>query len=66
MSYKDKIWKKSWDSYVKDLDPKEFDMTYPQAIRRTMEDFPEKIKQSQPKSLGTLGDLLSAKMAEKK
>jgi len=43
MSYKDKIWKKSWDSYVKDLDPKEFDMTYPQAIRRTMEEFPEKM-----------------------
>jgi len=43
MSYKDKIWKKSWDSYVKDLDPKEFEMTYPQAIRRTMEDFPEKM-----------------------
>ena len=43
MSYKDKIWTKSWDSYVKDLDPKEFDMTYPQAIRRTMEEFPEKM-----------------------
>jgi long-chain acyl-CoA synthetase len=43
MSYKDKIWTKSWDSYVKDLDPKEFDMTYPQAIRRTMEDFPDKM-----------------------
>lgn len=43
MSYKDKIWKKSWDSYVKDLDPKEFDMTYPQAIRRTMEEFPDKM-----------------------
>ena len=43
MSYKDKIWKKSWDSHVKDLDPKEFDMTYPQAIRRTMEEFPEKM-----------------------
>jgi long-chain acyl-CoA synthetase len=43
MSYKDKIWTKSWDSYVKDLDPKEFDMTYPQAIRRTMEKFPEKM-----------------------
>ena len=43
MSYKDKIWTKSWDSYVKDLDPKEFDMTYPQAIRQTMEKFPEKM-----------------------
>ena len=43
MSYKDKIWTKSWDSHVKDLDPKEFDMTYPQAIRRTMEEFPEKM-----------------------
>jgi len=43
MSYKDKIWTKSWDSYVKDLDPKEFDMTYPQAIRRTMEEFPDKM-----------------------
>ena len=43
MSYKDKIWKKSWDSHVKDLDPKEFDMTYPTAIRRTMEEFPDKM-----------------------
>ena len=43
MSYKDKIWTKSWDSYVKDLDPKEFDMTYPQAIRRTMKEFPDKM-----------------------
>ena len=43
MSYKDKIWKKSWDSHVKDLDPKEFEMTYPQAIRQTMEEFPEKM-----------------------
>ena len=34
---------KIWDSYVKDLDPKGFDMTYPQAIRRTMEEFPEKM-----------------------
>ena len=30
------------------------------------EDIPEKIKKSPPKSLGTLGDLLSAKLAEKK
>ena len=43
MSYKDKIWTKSWDDHVKDLDPKEFDMTYPQAIRRTMEEFPNKM-----------------------
>ena len=43
MSYKDKIWTKSWDDHVKDLDPKEFDMTYPQAIRRTMKEFPNKM-----------------------
>ena len=43
MSYKDKFWKKSWDDYVKDLDPNEFNTTYPEAIRRTMEDFPEKM-----------------------
>ena len=43
MSYKDKFWKKSWDDYVKDLDPNEFNTTYPEAIRRTMEEFPEKM-----------------------
>ena len=43
MSYKDKIWKKSWDAHVKDLDPKEYEITYPQAIRRTMEEFPDKM-----------------------
>ena len=43
MSYKDKFWKKSWDDYVKDLDPNEFNTTYPEAIRRTMEEFPDKM-----------------------
>ena len=43
MSYKDKIWKKSWDDHVKDLDPKEFELTYPSAIRQTMEEFPDKM-----------------------
>ncbi len=31
-----------------------------------LEDIPKKMKESQPKSLGTLGDLLSAKLSEKK
>jgi len=41
--YKDRIWSKSWDDHVKDLNPNEFNMTYPKAIRRTMEEFPDKL-----------------------
>jgi len=43
MSYKDKIWKKSWDSHVKDLDPKEFETSYPDSIRRTFKEVPDKM-----------------------
>jgi len=41
--YKDRIWLKSWDDHVKDLNPNEFNMTYPEAIRRTMNEFPDKL-----------------------
>jgi long-chain acyl-CoA synthetase len=37
------IWKKSWDSHVKELDPKEWNTTYPEAIRTTFENLPNKM-----------------------
>ncbi len=43
MSYKEKIWRKSWDEGISDLDPNEFDTTYPKASRRTFEEFPDKL-----------------------
>lgn len=43
MSYSDKFWKKSWDSHVKDLDPKIFDTSYPDSIRRVFDQLPDKM-----------------------
>jgi len=43
MSYKDKPWKASYDKGIGELDPKEFNTTYTQAIRKTFERF--RIKQ---------------------
>jgi len=43
MSYKDRFWKSNWDSHIKDLDPKEFDTSFNETIRRTFEELPEKL-----------------------
>ena len=43
MSYKDRFWKKSWDSHIKEIDPKEFEISYPDSIRRVFEQVPEKM-----------------------
>jgi long-chain acyl-CoA synthetase len=58
MSYSEKIWKKSWDSHVKDIDPKEFNTTYPDAIKRVFKDLPNKI------AFGYLGVDFSYKQVE--
>jgi len=43
MSYSSRFWKKNWDSGVEDLDPKEFETTYPEWIKDTFKDYPDKI-----------------------
>ena len=43
MSYKDRFWKSNWDPNIKDLDPKEFETSFTQAIRKTFEELPEKV-----------------------
>jgi len=37
-----KFWKKSYDPGLKDLDPREWEMTFPEACRQSFEKFPEK------------------------
>ncbi|MFX1407527.1 MAG: AMP-binding protein [Promethearchaeota archaeon] len=41
--YSSRFWKKNWDSGVEDLDPKEFETTYPKMIKETFKDFPDKM-----------------------
>ncbi|TKJ23649.1 MAG: AMP-dependent synthetase [Promethearchaeota archaeon Loki_b32] len=43
MSYKDRFWKSNWDSHIKDLDPREFNTSFNETIRRTFEELPEKL-----------------------
>jgi len=38
-----KFWKKSWDSGIKDLDPKSWEISYPEAVRPIFRDFPNEI-----------------------
>ncbi|TFF95768.1 MAG: AMP-dependent synthetase [Promethearchaeota archaeon] len=42
-SYNNKIWKKSWDPHVKDLDPSEFDKTFLNHMESVFKDFPDKM-----------------------
>lgn len=42
LSYKDRFWRKNWDENISDVDPKEFETSFTQAIRRTFEEVPEK------------------------
>jgi len=39
----EKFWKKSWDPGLKDLDPKDWDGTYPDMIRGIFEEFPNQL-----------------------
>ncbi len=41
--YENKIWKKSWDSHVKDLDPSDFNKTFLNQMKSVFEDFPDKM-----------------------
>jgi len=39
--YESRFWMKNWDSGLKDLDPKEFETTYPEYIRAMFDKFPD-------------------------
>ena len=41
--YSSRFWKKSWDPGLDDLDPKEFETTYPAMIREAFKEFPDKM-----------------------
>ena len=42
MNYESKFWKKSYDAGLEDIDPKMWETTYPDAVKRTFEEFPGK------------------------
>jgi len=43
MSYSSRFWKKSYDEGINDLDPKEFEFSYVDVMRRTFNELPDKL-----------------------
>ena len=43
MSYSSRFWKKNWDPGMEDLEPKEYDKTYPEILKGAIEEYPDKI-----------------------
>jgi len=43
LKYSDKFWKKSWDSRLEDLDPKLWDISVPEALKDSLENYKDKI-----------------------
>ena len=43
MVYETKFWKKSWDNGLKDLKPQSWENTFPQAIKKSLEEDSEKL-----------------------
>ena len=41
--YRSRFWRKNWDSGIKDIAPEEFETTYPEMIRPTLEKFSDKM-----------------------
>jgi long-chain acyl-CoA synthetase len=41
--YTSRFWKKNWDPGVEDLDPKEFETTYPEMIAETFKEYSDKM-----------------------
>ncbi len=39
--YENRFWMKNWDPDVKDLDPKEFETTYPEMLRKVFDKYPD-------------------------
>ncbi len=43
MLYSERIWKKSWDKHITEINPKEWDISYPDSIKPTFEKLPNKV-----------------------
>ena len=43
MVYETRFWKKSWDPELEDLDPKLWDISFPEALQDTFKSFPDKM-----------------------
>ena len=43
MVYETRFWKKSWDPELEDLDPKIWDISFPEALQDTFRSFPDKM-----------------------
>jgi len=43
LTYSSKFWKKNWDPGMKDIDPKEFETTYPKMIDGAFKNYSEKV-----------------------
>ncbi len=41
--YSERFWKKSWDEGLDDIDPKLFETSYPDAIRNSLKNLPDKV-----------------------
>ena len=41
--YETRFWKKSWDPELEDLDPKIWDISFPEALQDTFKSFPDKM-----------------------
>ncbi|MHA1321147.1 MAG: AMP-binding protein, partial [Promethearchaeota archaeon] len=41
--YESRFWRKNWDPGLTDLDPKEFETTYPEMLRSIFEKYPNNI-----------------------
>lgn len=41
--YASRFWKKNWDPGISDLDPKEFETTYPEMIKEAFKEYPDKM-----------------------
>ena len=39
--YESRFWRKNWDPHLSDLDPKEFETTYPDVIREILDKYPD-------------------------
>jgi len=42
--YESRFWKKSWDPGLKDLDPKEFEITFAELVRNMFDKYPDNEK----------------------
>lgn len=43
MTYSERFWKKSWDAGLDDLDPSEWEVSFPEALKTTFKNYPDKV-----------------------